>query len=183
MLLTSVAFMFIVYTMLPPIPYLTYMDWYTIIQFFYMVLVVGLICKPSDWITDDDGLLFQICAFLWLAMHVVIGVIFVYGRHVELNYRFPTESSSTRSKSGPGRLKMTFDDESGHNFNKTFPTFYLDQTLLEEAFEAVDNKFERKEAKQFAKLVDYYESDQPKSKSRMSKNSKTPGVNGEVVPE
>ena len=68
------------------------------------------------------------------------------------------ENSSTRSHSGPGRLTMHFDDQLTHNFNKTYPTFYLDQELLEEAFEAVDNKFMKKEDKQFKKLVAHYDS-------------------------
>eukprot|EP00494_Astrolonche_serrata_P000832 UN00838 len=61
MLLTGVAFMFIVYTSLPQIPYLTYMDWYTISQFGYMVMVLFLFVNQVNGLKTTMMTYFGYC--------------------------------------------------------------------------------------------------------------------------
>jgi len=82
MILTAVAFMFIVYSTLPPIPYLTYMDHYTNSQFFYMLLTLFFVSTESV-LDIEDITKFRILLGIWIGMHVILFLWFGLGHIAE----------------------------------------------------------------------------------------------------
>lgn len=77
LLLTAVAFMFVIESKLPNVPYLTAMDFYVIVSFVFLLLLAGYsaLCAQlaslmgADLI-DMEGVVMYICFGIWVAYHI-----------------------------------------------------------------------------------------------------------------
>merc|ERR1719361_1600003 len=72
LILTAVAFSYVVFDSLPNVPYLTYMDKYILGSYGYLVaLMIGSALIRQDWYTDEvDGIVFWM-ALIWLVLYNV----------------------------------------------------------------------------------------------------------------
>merc|ERR1712087_506041 len=72
LILTAVAFSYVVFDSLPNVPYLTYMDKYILGSYGFLVaLMIGSALIRQDWYTDEvDGIVFWM-ALIWLVLYNV----------------------------------------------------------------------------------------------------------------
>jgi len=118
MLLTGVAFMFIVYTTLPAIPYLTYMDYYTNLQFIFMALLLVAVCFEKGTGEDWGNKPLHAFGLGWVGLHVVIFTWFAIGHHVELKrLEFDPQALEVKGQS----TLLLKNEKANWHFGKRFP--------------------------------------------------------------